>query len=585
MDGSGLASTMLVYFLLLQLATAAQNFVVPWSTKHFGPDGPWQAVTMTVGGNDSTLVLNGQKTADLAAYPGGEYSSMTLTSAACKNNKTTQCALGGTWNPDEYQVQQQYISQTAPWVDNSTGVNITDASIVVLGLTINQKTVWNATLASADSGTVTYPNGKVGGVPLGYLALGADATKQFFSTSDTQAGNGINAWLFPGQLYDNKDIPSYSYGLHIGSAAFNYPGSLVFGGYNKGRVIGPVTSFSDQNAVQLIDVNIGVETGGSPFNFTSKDKLLSKGQTAVAPNPLSPYISLPRATCDNIASQLPVTFDNNLKYYVWNTDDPNYTKIIQSPAYLGFEFPPSPGTSNNVIIKVPFALLNLTLEAPITDTPTQYFPCVPYEHTPELGRAFLQAAFLGRNWLTKTSWLAQAPGPGVAKNGLGDQNTDIASGATMIEGFNDTSLFADSWKGQLKPLDDPSGGGTGDDGNTGTTTSSGLSTGAKAGIGIGVALGVIALIAALIFFLRRRSAQKKLAAKSNYSAQEVSALPTSYHDTQQKQNPSEVYAHEPNAPPAELPPMNFAPVELPDTPIPHNREPVVPHTSEPVVHN
>ncbi|KAF2708821.1 hypothetical protein K504DRAFT_289752 [Pleomassaria siparia CBS 279.74] len=225
-----------------------------------------------------------------------------------------------------------------------------------------QKSVWNASLANAEKGNVTYPNGVVGGVTLGSLALGAEDLSQFFSTSNSKTDEGFTAALFSGKLYKDGEIPSYSYGLHIGSAAFDYPGSLVFGGYNKGRVIAPVTSFADWNAVDLVDIGIGTEDGDSPFNFTTKDKLLSGGQVKVNPNPLSPYLPFPRKTCDNLAGVLPISFDSSTRYYLWNTDDPAYEKIVSSPAYLSFTFPPAPGGSDNVVIKVPFALLNLTLE-------------------------------------------------------------------------------------------------------------------------------------------------------------------------------------------------------------------------------
>lgn len=518
------------FCLLLRLlphVIAAQNFVVPWSTTKFGPDGPWQAVRITVGGNDSALIIGIQNVTELSVYPGGSWSSMTFAESACSNYSNTMCGLGGTWDPDPNQVIQQPVTGSQPfWVDKSSGIDVKGAKEVILGLTINGKTVWNATLASASSGNITYPNGMVGGVTLGYLSLGAPRTKQFFSTSDTEVGHGYNASLFAGQLFDDKEIPSYSYGLHIGSAAFNYSGSLVFGGYNKGRVIGPVTSFPGQDTVDLVDISIGVEYGGSPFNFTSKDKLLSTGQTAVSLNPLSPYISLPRKTCDALAALLPVTFDQSLKYYVWNTEDPLFAKIVSSPAYIGFTFPPSPGDRDNVVIKLPFALLNLTLEKPITNTPKQYFPCMPYEGSPTLGRAFLQTAFIGTNWGRNLSWLAQAPGPGVARQGLGVQNTDLPEQATTIDGFTGQNLFNESWKGHWSIIDSQSISGpqpsvVGDP-PVGGQSKGGLSKGAKAGIGVGTSVAVIVIVGILFFMWRKRSVYSKVLA----SPEQVSGHPT-----------------------------------------------------------
>jgi hypothetical protein len=273
---------------------------------------------------------------------------------------------------------QQKIAFSPSFVDNTTGLKTMNARSLALGITFNEKTAWNTTLASASSDNITYANGVVGGVPLGNLALGAGsgAPEQFFTQSNIEVGRGINASMFPGRLFRDGDIPSYSFGLHIGSAPFDYPGSLVFGGYNKGRVIGPLASFEDAGAVELLDISIGAEYGESPFIFRSKDRFMPQ-QMKVKPDPLSPYLSLPSATCRSLATYLPVTWDQHLKYYLWNTSSPDYVQIGTSPAYVGFSFPPSNGKSDNVVVKVPFALLNLILERPIVSKPTPYFPACP----------------------------------------------------------------------------------------------------------------------------------------------------------------------------------------------------------------
>jgi hypothetical protein len=455
------------------------------------------------------LYYDAQYVQSLDVYPGGTWESISMTQEACIEYPDSLCNAGGSWDPSEDDVESlQRISHPSTYVDDAYGINIPTGRRIQLGLTINKRTVWNASLASSSSGNITYPSGVVGGVVLGHLSLGAEDPSQFFTLSDKDAtAGGIEAWTFPGKLYNDSETPSYSYGLHIGSAAFQYPGSLVFGGYNKGRLIGPVTSFEDPYAVDLIDIGVGVEFGASPFNFTETANLLSESQK-VAPNPLSPYLSLPGETCKTIADLLPVRFDDSLKYYVWNTEDAQFAKVVSSPAYLSFTFPPAPGDVDNVVIKVPFTLLNLTLGPPIVDTPIQYFPCVRYDKTPVLGRAFLQAAFLGRNWNTKTSWLAQAPGPGDTKTGLGNQNTDIPDRATSIEAFTGSSLFNQSWRdhwsiieSSLKP-----GGETSDPPTPPPSKNpTGLSAGAKAGIGTGAGIGAIALLACLLFLWKKRS--------------------------------------------------------------------------------
>jgi hypothetical protein len=178
----------------------------------------------------------------------------------------------------------------------------------------------------------------------------------------------------------------------------------------------------NQLPIDLLDVGIGVAEGGSPFNFASQSGILSAGNASIevslpvlveAPDP---YIYLPQSTCDAITRYLPVTYQDKYGLYLWNTADSNYNLIVSSPAFLSFAFRLNSSISQNLTINVPFALLNLTLTSPSVDVPTQYFPIRPVQGPSgsyELGRTFLQAAFLGVNWQTGNGvwFLAQAPGP------------------------------------------------------------------------------------------------------------------------------------------------------------------------------
>lgn len=157
----------------------------------------------------------------------------------------------------------------------------------------------------------------------------------------------------------------------------------MFGGYDKGRMIGAPTTFQVQPS--LLDIGIGVETGGSPFDFISKSGLLIDGNgenkaISAAPDPQGPYLSLPKETCDAITENLLIELDSS-GYYLWLVDDARYVDIVSSPAFLSFTFPPSSGDTDNVVIKVPFLLLNLTLGRLLSgrDEPVPYFPCMPYE--------------------------------------------------------------------------------------------------------------------------------------------------------------------------------------------------------------
>lgn len=286
----------------------------------------------------------------------------------------------------------------------------------------------------------------------------------------------------------------------------------------------------------MLGIGIGIEDGISPFSFASKSDLFldSSGHSQrrnVTIDPLNPYLALPKKTCDGLADILPISFDRSLDYYTWNVEDPDYKKIVTSAAYLSFTFLPPSGSSDNVIIKVPFALLNLTLSQPITDTPSQYFPCVPFESTtkpPVLGRAFLQAAFFGRNWNTGYSWLAQAPGPGtgVSAHGLGDARTDIPDDAMIIEGYQNrdgSNLFNQSWAGHWSVASAPTTSSVPTASPSVVATPNKLSDGAKAGIGVGAAITAIAILAAVFLLWRRRNKTGIRSSPSTEPLQEMKA--------------------------------------------------------------
>lgn len=172
------------------------------------------------------------------------------------------------------------------------------------------------------------------------------------------------------------------------------------------------------------------------------------GSTMVIPNPATPYISLPHGNCENIAKRLPVTWQPDIGFYTWNQHDPRYTKIVNSPAWMQFVLQGPDG--HDIAIKVPFKLLDLTLEPPIVAEPTPYFPCRPWDSAYgfyALGRAFLQGAFLGVNYGTNKIWLAQAPGPDMVDSRIVPiEQQDATIKTTRIESFEE------SWARHWDPL-------------------------------------------------------------------------------------------------------------------------------------
>ncbi|KAI1382998.1 acid protease [Hypoxylon trugodes] len=511
--------SLLSYLALLQPVQAGEGPVAAsWSDTMFGPDGPWPAVEVTLGSNQK-----------ISMYPGREFQSFLLTSDYCNDNTTIPCYANqaGLYNDAKSQLDStgstgHIAFQSNP--DYMLGVDVkgemTESWVDTMDF--NGATIENVSLALLTSSYMAYPNGQWYPMSVGCLGIGAPETvNQSFSNS---YGPAINASLIPGYLWAQNTTASNSFGMHIGSANPRMPGSFYFGGYDQNRVVGDILSYSEDytKAISLKDVGIRVIDGSSPWDFESKDGLLSSGNSSinsggiqVSVDGCSPYLSLPKSTCDAIASELPVTYNKDLGLYFWNTDDTKYTQIVNSASVLEFVFLGGSNTKN-VTISVPFRHLNLTLTAPLVEKATQYFPCYAGpSKSYTLGRAFLQDAFVGANWGTKSWWLAQAPGPNVPAPSVVElQNEDSIKAST-----ND---WKESWSGSWKALSPDEVGSSASVSAPSATVSqdatgaqtTGLSTGAKAGIGVGVGIAGLALIGAIaFFFLRRRNTPAAAAAE------------------------------------------------------------------------
>lgn len=205
-----------------------------------------------------------------------------------------------------------------------------------------------------------------------------------------------------------------------------------------------------------------------------------------------PGIYLPLNNCDAIAKHLPVVWRPDIEYYAWNTSDDRFRRIISSPGFLAFVL--SDRLARNITVKVPFLLLNLTMEPPFTKTPVSYFPCRPSQFNATiLGRAFLQSAFLGLNYDTSMAYLAQASGPNVGQL----VSTQFPQNATETFQAEPSSLFANSWASRCTPLTEASPSASGN-------SSHSLSPGAIAEIVVGCLAALVTVGAAIWMVWRRK---------------------------------------------------------------------------------
>ncbi|GAP86299.1 putative aspartic-type endopeptidase [Rosellinia necatrix] len=512
-----LPSSLLCYLAVISTVTANDPapFAAKWSDLTFGPDGPWPAVEVTLGVDQK-----------IALYPGREFQSFLLTSDYCNGNDTCPATKARLYNKAQAQVDNTGSAGEIQWAPgpnfmNGLAMAGENAQSWIDNMDLGGLTVPNVSLALLSASYAVYPDDTWYPLSAGCLGIGAPGTVN--QTFTTNSGPAINASLIPGWLDAENQIPSNSFAMHIGSANPAMPGSLYFGGYDRNRIIGDILTEADDytKAISLQDIAITVVDGSSPWDFESKDGLLATNNASISAAGIkvsvdgcSPYLTLPKSTCDAIASHLPVTYNKNLGLYIWQEDDPKYSQIVSSASSLDFTFLAGSNTKH-VTISVPFRHLNLTLSEPLVDSDQQYFPCYTGSTQYTLGRAFLQDAFVGANWDSKTWWLAQAPGPNIPTAEV----VTLASSDTQIQASEND--WKESWSGSWKALtpEDIAGSQTvtPPSPSSSTTSSKGLSTGAVAGIGVGVGLAVLAIIGALAFlFFRSRKA--KSAAKAELDA-------------------------------------------------------------------
>lgn len=532
-DHAIMATSLFLIFTCLELlkicSAAKLPFPMTWSSRAFGPDGPWQAVQVQLGSGAGQTV---------ALYPGGRYmQSHILTVQVCNNGSlggfcpATQAGIfdvSQSSTLDNHSILYRgYLDYTFGGLNvQGGGEDIKDVTSAMDQIDIGGMLIPNVSIAIHKSIYMVYPDGSTYPMSVGTLALGGPgpAVNQSFTLGQGQPN--INASLVPGYLSStpsSSQTPSNSFGLHIGSARFKISGALHLGGYDQNRVIGDVSTQGnvglDPYNIDLTDIGLEVLDGESPWNISSIDGLLANWNSSISSSlpvaiaSYAPYLNLPQSTCDAIAAWLPVTYQPKYGLYFWNVNDPQYQRIISSPSVLSFTFRKDQSNSKNITINVPFLLLNLTLDAPLIATPTQYFPCNAQSRgSYMLGRAFLQAAFIGTNWEASSGqgswWLAQAPGPNI--NSQPNIKTIQPTDDTIQASTND---WKTSWDGYWTPLLQSTGSSpTGAASTTPTTTSgassssssSGLSVRAAAGLGVGVGVAASLTLAAGVWLFNRR---------------------------------------------------------------------------------
>lgn len=494
--------------------------IISWSNETYGPDGPWHAIKATVGGQELDLLPGGSWMSSILAtsvcddydghglylmekcpaYKAGLYDFNASDTAEHNNDLGERSFFEDEEMKDMRGAVRRWIG-SGEYVSDVVSLEVRrGTSGVPYAVDLPDHDILMLTKAQEAWGDVA---ALLHTVSIGKLSLGMP--------------RDYKNWLY--QMYAMGESPSNAYSMHVGSPSVGIPPSLVIGGYDTSRVYGPVSKQAyddDSLPIDLIDIGIGVEEGGSPFPFDNMTGLLRdefyepvKGPVQVTVDATQPFLYLSQNTCEAIAEHLPVRYRKEQGIYTWNTFDDNYEPIITSPAYLAFTFRLSSSASENMTIKVPFSLLHLTLESPVEKEPLKYFPCQPREDKRglwSLGRSFMQSAFVAVKWKSDLAgtmaedWiLAQAPGPNTPKTS--SPKPWLEEDEIEVEGI--TTEWKDTWAGFWTPL--PPRAVEDDDTPSTDSGSAGLGSGAIAGIAVGGAAAVLAIIGVL-WWMRRRKA-------------------------------------------------------------------------------
>jgi hypothetical protein len=212
-NGHGIFANLSIVAFFIQRTTAQRYLAIDWSGRTYGPDGPWNALSVNVGGlKNSTPIATQQVQVDL--YPGSFSSTFLPYNVTCDPTKVL-CDQGRTWSPTYDRGTDPVIEQNfsmgidyQPSFDDNTTNTYFKGHLLDQAITLGGHTVYQANLVSygigatpAGQNAVTYPNGVEADPPLGLLALNAGPNDKSVETYvATSATTSLQAMLVLGYL-------------------------------------------------------------------------------------------------------------------------------------------------------------------------------------------------------------------------------------------------------------------------------------------------------------------------------------------------------------------------------------------------
>ncbi|KAK3679517.1 hypothetical protein LTR78_001078 [Recurvomyces mirabilis] len=272
-----------------------------------------------------------------------------------------------------------------------------------------------------------------------------------------------------GQLRNQSLVPSLSWAYSAG-ASYRSPanyGSLVFGGYDQSLI---ASTGVLKNAPFSGDTSrdLQVQLQSITYDTLGSTPLLSQNISVFIDSMVS-QLWLPLSVCQNFESAFNLTWDDSQSLYVIS-QAVHKSLMAQNPTFT-FRLSGHDGVDNTSIV-LPYAAFNMNATQPLANTTSYYFPLQRAKDDTQytLGRVFLQEAYIIADY---------------------DRQT-----------FSVSPLRSNSAAQKLVPICAP--------GNSKVCGGGGISGGAIAGIVIGI-LAVLAIVAIMLWYIRRRSAKAKKA--------------------------------------------------------------------------
>lgn len=171
------------------------------SSRHYGPDGPWQAVSVSYGRFQQAIDL----------YPGGAFESIVLLDMMCENATRFPCGSGGLFNPNDssspHYYFNQYSAHTGYAIDWTLGaLRLGGVALLALeNLTLGAQRsilVPNLSTRLIGAAVMIYPDRSEYQPQVGQLALGPSAVNQSFDLGPKTPS--VNGTLIPGYRWHKK---------------------------------------------------------------------------------------------------------------------------------------------------------------------------------------------------------------------------------------------------------------------------------------------------------------------------------------------------------------------------------------------